>query len=564
MKPNLRNIVNLSTISTWLIIFIIEIICICILYLQSIDREQIEFSNELTYVHRNLEQKIKIGNTLLDSISKSPKTTAYFLNPNSENRRETQQSFTNLVQNTRDISQEHFFAVCIDKNNNISYMSDEISPQLLESIRETHSSCHEKNDALTFFTVSNALYNEVYFFLSRDIKIPSTDAVDIKPIGTCIVVGNINTAKLIMNPGSTNKKTYFFLREESSDKNDIVLTPKNYKNKEYFSEKRSLPGGNWAIHSSMPFSFPISIVLALLLLEIVLIPLMFIFTHRRITTNIHIPIQKILKFLNNYSLTNKGERINLQSQTEIGIIAVQIDQMVDNIEKLSRHIFQTQQRLYESEIAQKDAALYALQAQVNPHFIYNTLDCICGIANTSNTPEVTKIAVSLAKMLRYSTSAAKNVPLFYEIEIVENYLNIMAFRYPKQFTVTFDISEDVEEILCLKMLLQPIVENAFKHGVEGYDEKGVNINISATTEKNVLTIKISDTGRGIPKEKLDRINLELASVDSSSPIPVKDNAKIGLINIQNRIRLNYGNAYGLYIESKENEYTEVTLRLPRN
>ena len=238
-----------------------------------------------------------------------------------------------------------------------------------------------------------------------------------------------------------------------------------------------------------------------------------------------------------------------------------IDEMIERIESLSRHIVQTQQRLYESEIAQKDASLYALQAQLNPHFMYNTLDCICGIANVSGTPQIADVAVALATMLRYSLSGKTIVPLTEEIEIVKNYLSIMEVRHPNFFTAELNISPEAEELMCPKMLLEAIMENTFKDGFVPRT-KNAHIVISANADTDRLIITIFDNGKGFPKETLSELLSNFKQLNNSFYLPSNNSTHIGLINIQSRIRLNHGKDYGLNIESEEGKFSKIILNLP--
>lgn len=560
-RKSLKSRISISILSVWLIVFVVQVICIVMLYNQNVRDAQANFSNTMVAAKSILESKINMGARLLDSVSGSPETVEYFRCGDAARRGEIRQVISRAMQDSYVITYEQFHMAFIDADGIAADMSDDISPQLLQSVRESYTSRGDSKERLSFFSTPDALFNEVYFCLFRDITIPSTESVVLKSLGTSIVVGKINVAELIRQSASGGE-THLLLRNGVSDESSIVIIPKSFEEREWFSGSQNIAETGWLICGGAPLGFSFSIVLLLIVLETALMPILFFAMQLFIKKSIYVPINKIFNFLSLYSLNKKGDRIHLQNQTEIGIIADEIDKMVENAEKLSRRILQNQQTLYESEITQKDAMLYALQLQLSPHFLYNTLDCICGVANASGVPQIADATVALAKMLRYSASGGKIVSFFQEIEILESYLTILNIRQPNRFTVVFDVSEDAEETMCLKMLLQPLVENSFKHGFkEGV--KNAQLIISAKTEKDCLIVKIFDNGRGIPKDKLDEILRELDSFNNFASIQRDGMMQIGLVNIHNRIRLNYGKDFGMSIKSEEGKFTEITLRLPR-
>ena len=358
-----------------------------------------------------------------------------------------------------------------------------------------------------------------------------------------------------------DKKVRLVLRFNGDEETDVELIPGLEESSNYFYKTQNVDSSNWGLCGSATLNTPISSGSILLIAETIFMSALSLVIQLYIKRNVFSPLYQISDFLNNYPLTKKKLHLNLQNDTEIGIIANKIDEMTERIEALSRHIVQTQQRLYESEIAQKDASLYALQAQLNPHFMYNTLDCICGIANVSSTPQIADVAVALATMLRYSLSCKTIVPLMEEIEIVKNYLSIMEVRHPNFFTAEFNISPEAEELMCPKMLLQPIIENTFKHGFVPRT-KNAHIVISANVDTNRLIITIFDNGKGFPKETLSELLNNFKQLNNSFYLPSNNSTHIGLINIQSRIRLNYGQDYGLNIESEEGKFSKIILNLP--
>jgi sensor histidine kinase YesM len=215
---------------------------------------------------------------------------------------------------------------------------------------------------------------------------------------------------------------------------------------------------------------------------------------------------------------------------------------------------------YSAGIMKKQAEIDALQSQINPHFLYNTLESIRGQAIEEGMDEIEKMVKSLADIFRYSiTNKNEMVTLEEELRNVDNYLNIQQFRFNNKFIVIRDIEEDTKKCLIPKLVIQPLVENAIIHGLETKEGKGT-IKIKTRSTVNSVIINIEDDGKGIDRETLDIINDCL-----TNGINVKNTKDIhvglGLININERIKLIFNDNYGLSIYSISNFGTNIELRI---
>lgn len=215
---------------------------------------------------------------------------------------------------------------------------------------------------------------------------------------------------------------------------------------------------------------------------------------------------------------------------------------------------------YSSGIMKKQAEIDALQSQINPHFLYNTLESIRGQAIEEGMDEIEKMVKSLADIFRYSiTNKNEMVTLEEELRNVENYLNIQQFRFNNKFIVIRDIEEDTKKFLIPKLMIQPLVENAIIHGLETKEGKGT-IKIKTRSTANSVIINIEDDGKGIDRETLDIINeclINGVNVKNTKDIHVG----LGLININERIKLIFNDNYGLSIYSISNFGTNIELRI---
>jgi two-component system sensor histidine kinase YesM len=216
---------------------------------------------------------------------------------------------------------------------------------------------------------------------------------------------------------------------------------------------------------------------------------------------------------------------------------------------------------YEADLKRKEAELKALESQINPHFLYNTLETISSIAYLKDIPEITTISKSLSQLFRYSISNDKKlVTLADELYHTSNYINIQTIRHGNKFNVIFDIDESLKKYKVIKLILQPLIENSVNHGLELVKSGGL-ISISAKLITNhTLMIEVEDNGVGISHKKLEVIQnyLNNGSDDTCS----ETSKSIGLTNVHFRIQHYYGKDYGLSLESKNEMGTKVTIRLP--
>ncbi len=253
-----------------------------------------------------------------------------------------------------------------------------------------------------------------------------------------------------------------------------------------------------------------------------------------------------------------SKRIHMERRDEIGSIAKVINTMLDHQMEISYRMLHTQQDLYEAELKEKENELRILENQVNPHFILNTLQCICGIATTYNAQEVVDIATAMGKIFEYSLRAPENVTLRQEMNIVQEYLEIVDIRFENRFIWDMDIQEELLDARMPKMILQPLVENAIYHGLE---KKGRGIvQIFCEEGEGGLWIHIWDNGAGIEAKKLEKLKEFLQDEREMHRISMKVK-RIGIANTCLRIKNFFGSAYGIEIDSIEGSGTEVTIHM---
>lgn len=223
-----------------------------------------------------------------------------------------------------------------------------------------------------------------------------------------------------------------------------------------------------------------------------------------------------------------------------------------------------------AQIFDKQTELTALQSQINPHFLYNTLESIRGQALMDDNVEIARMVEALAAFFRYSISRKGNlVTLRDELANIDNYMLIQRYRFNNRFSMEVIIDEEDEaayDFLIPRLIIQPVVENAIFHGLEEKLEDGKVIIEVIVTEKNLI-ITISDNGKGIDRETLRQLNAKIRSRDIKLEDSAKTNQRntgIALPNIHKRIQLLYGEDYGVNIYSTPGQGTDVEITIPVN
>lgn len=255
----------------------------------------------------------------------------------------------------------------------------------------------------------------------------------------------------------------------------------------------------------------------------------------------------------------------------------ELGQLVDAFNTMSRKTKTLIQEKYEEELEKKEAQFQFLQAQIDPHFIFNTLQIISSMAVVKQLPEIENVSNSLARLIRYSISGEdKLILLKEELKNVKSYLEIQKIRFKNRLTYDMQLECAVDNIYIIKLTLQPIVENAISHGLESMTNSG-KIMIRVYWENDMI-IEISDNGLGMTKEELDmllrRINGEAEHSTENSGEEKKINREqqettmkgkgnhVGLRNINQRLKMYYGEQYKLSIRSEKGRGTVVTVKIP--
>ena len=239
----------------------------------------------------------------------------------------------------------------------------------------------------------------------------------------------------------------------------------------------------------------------------------------------------------------KADKANV---VEFSTLSASFEHMVHMIQSLM-------EKVHNEEIVLRKTELKALQAQINPHFLYNTLDSIQWMCEQDNSKEAVEMVGALAKLFRISISHGNEfITIRDELRHAESYLIIQSYRYKNQFTYSFDVDESLLEYMCNKITIQPFIENAIYHGLDRMVDEG-EIRICVHGDGKDIVITVSDNGLGMTKEQCETI----LKKDRS------DSKGIGVKNVNDRLKIYFGDEYGISIDSELDVGTTVTIRIPK-
>lgn len=259
------------------------------------------------------------------------------------------------------------------------------------------------------------------------------------------------------------------------------------------------------------------------------------------------PLQELSAAMEHFERDADGYTYQpIHGSREVRDLSGSFDHMVGKIQELMA-------RVRQEEIDLRKTELKALQAQINPHFLYNTLDSIAWMCEQCRNAEAVQMVHALATLFRISISRGHElIPISREIEHAESYLQIQQYRYKNQFDYTFDVDPACRDYLCNKITLQPIIENAIVHGLDLLVEEG-HIGVEVRQDGEDILFSVTDNGVGMTQEQADAMLRREPS----------DRTGIGIKNVNDRLRIYFGEGYGLRITSELDVGTRVDIRMPK-
>lgn len=394
-------------------------------------------------------------------------------------------------------------------------------------------------------------------------------------LGVLLVDMNYSSIEQLLKKANTdNSSEYVYLMDSNGE---IIYHPKqmliytnlyeennlaavNYEDgsrEEVFNgEKRlvtvkTISYTGWKIVSVVPmssFNMGLSGTRMFAILLVSLSMLMIIVINQLVSARIAKPLQRLNESVKEWESGNLNPDIYVGGSMEVEHLGKTLRSTVEQIRELMHDILVEQEEKRKSE-------LDALQSQINPHFLYNTLDSIVWMIEGERYADAVFMITQLASLFRISLSRGKTIiSIEDEVKHAQNYMNIQRVRYKNKFTIDFQMENDILNCCTVKLVIQPLLENAIYYGVECMDGDG-EIEVVGYRKKQDIYIEVRDNGLGMPEEIVDALLTENNRVR-------KKGSGVGLINVHKRIQLRFGKPYGLEIESQPDEGTTVRIHLP--
>lgn len=275
------------------------------------------------------------------------------------------------------------------------------------------------------------------------------------------------------------------------------------------------------------------------------------------------PMLELKKAMQKLQTGDLSVRARIPSgRDEIHLLSLSFNKMAERLNELVNTVYSMELKEVQMKLLQKEATIQALQNQINPHLLYNTLDIIKSIAFLEHVPKIERMAENLASIYRFTAKLEQSeITLMEELEHLKRYLEIIHIRYSKHFESKIYIDDKYLYASIIKLSIQPLVENAVKYAVEPSYGKAAII-VSAYPEGSDLIIEVADNGSGIERDTLQILKERLAFITDQPNYGMKTDDSLGLGNVHNRLVLFYGKPYGIQIHSFPDQGTVVSVRIP--
>lgn len=432
-----------------------------------------------------------------------------------------------------------YHAVTSPKGTIIPRSKNNVYPQLITIIKPIYVA-DEKKGAIIMNINTQSIYNSMLYQQYKDGRLFFLVNADNKIIISS-ELSYFNTYPDNIGPNTltieSNPKNSVY---EINDKNYVVLSGDSS-----ISDYKYISAYPLELYEHKLSTMKLQIIGILLLLMIIIFILAYVSSVRSYS-----PLNEIISFLDNSQ--PPADSIEEEDKNELMYIINSIQTHINDKTKMAEILEERMKLLRKSQYDM-------LQTQINPHFLYNTLETINWMAyNMSNSENpVSKSLINLASFFRNTLTSGYFVSIENEIKYTKEYVNILALRYGDLFDIEWDIDESILSYTIIKICLQPIIENAVYHGIKQKNDKGL-IKIKGLCDDNNIILIVSDDGIGIEKDALDELNKTLSETSFTN-----EKSHIGLSNVNQRIKIIFGDSYGIHVESTVGVGTDVYVTIPK-
>lgn len=563
-KSYLKREINRFSMTLVVLTIVFQLICVTVCSFVFVQQSNTTREAVISVVSATLKQERDELSKIHTSLRGNPDLIPCIKTGNETNKLNVAESIYYIQNFTGGV----IYAVTFDKDGNQNDISPNISFQKRDIINNIYNKYLDKNNSnvsdisYCFFELPDNSFREIYIASFSDIY--EHNYIDIRndKVGKLCIIKQINTDAVLFENHTLDNSD---IKLGDNIGNEITFlsrcSERQFRSSAIQINETRIIGTNWYISGTVRDAVSTDYIMLLIFVtfaETILLIVILVLYIRRIARNIIMPILEINDYIRNIALPNVYKPLNISANKDIEYLVSEINSMVLRNKKLANNALLNQEKMFEYEMQKKEITMYALRNQVNPHFLYNIFELIRSIAVCYDVTELETIAVNLSQIMRYNLKSGEDkVVIKDELEIIKKYLEIMYIRYGDTYSINYHIQDGIENELIPRMIIQPLIENCFNHGYYRGENK-FSIDISVNAVGSEMRIEVADNGIGIDAPELKRIKENLGNKISI------DKKNIGLVNINNRLKMMYEDRYRMDIMSEKDKYTKVVITIVRN
>lgn len=509
-------------------------------------------------ITQSLEEKTASITKTASSLAQNAYVEAYYASDDINERAKNIRVFNSLALNAIADRPDILAVGLLDLDGSSITVGTQLDAVLLSTLKRTYPFLLEPDAFSPFFTRAIRMEGKIPYYAYILPVYDTRNKTPLTRVATCVVLCDLRRVQSLLDQTLTAP----FCDIRLYDSEDILICSRTEGAAAPHGAEiltHALPSTGWSLRYHLDFSsfsfqgMSLGVVVRMALICAAMLLIVFAIVRRSVAR----PVDAILARLRSgKDLSHLG----LHFGGELDIIVETIERTFARLERTTQERIRSQTEVYAMQLHLRESELSALQSQINPHFLYNTLECMRSIGLYYESPEIVSISTAMADIFRYSIKGSPMVALEEELRIIRQYMNIIDVRFDGRFHAETDCTPETLSCIIPKMILQPLVENAIYHGLEPQKGDGM-VTIRARLHNEELVVVVQDDGIGMAPEEVDRLRAALASPNAAIDRSFAKRS-IGLANIAQRIRLFSRDRCAIEIRSRRGEGTSVCIRLP--
>ena len=509
-------------------------------------------------ITQSLEEKTASITKTASSLAQNAYVEAYYASDDINERAKNIRVFNSLALNAIADRPDILAVGLLDLDGSSITVGTQLDAVLLSTLKRTYPFLLEPDAFSPFFTRAIRMEGKIPYYAYILPVYDTRNKTPLTRVATCVVLCDLRRVQSLLDQTLTAP----FCDIRLYDSEDILICSRTEGAAAPHGAEiliHALPSTGWSLRYHLDFStfsfqgMSLGVVVRMALICAAMLLIVFAIVRRSVAR----PVDAILARLRSgKDLSHLG----LHFGGELDIIVETIERTFARLERTTQERIRSQTEVYAMQLHLRESELSALQSQINPHFLYNTLECMRSIGLYYESPEIVSISTAMADIFRYSIKGSPMVTLEEELRIIRQYMNIIDVRFDGRFHAETDCTPETLSCIIPKMILQPLVENAIYHGLEPQKGDGM-VTIRARLHNEELVVVVQDDGIGMAPEEVDRLRAALASPNAAIDRSFAKRS-IGLANIAQRIHLFSRDRCAIEIRSRRGEGTSVCIRLP--